>query len=336
MRNGLVMENGQSSSIIPYVTDNSGTWTYSGSVDFTEGVDVILAEGDELVWWVDIVDLAGNAARGTGLSEIDPMNTVFTVLSFDLTVTNIEISLADGTTPRGNEVVEGTEIGITVQVRNLGTKAGTVTISLVEDLGGTRNWLSHGEVELSIAPGQTMETIPLLFETYGAGNQNLYVNVSGMDIWIENSMLPHCYSVNNNATCDLNVENDMPRVISQDETEGGLDGSALTIGILVVLLIGAAFAIIILMRREKSEDSVFYDEDEWEEEETEDYQDENVTPILPPLAPEKTALDSASDVLVPTEKGDEVVDVESAGMDDESEADENQGNDAKSDVQHSE
>ena len=145
MRNGLVMENGQSSSIIPYVTDNSGTWTYSGSVDFTEGVDVILAEGDELVWWVDIVDLAGNAARGTGLSEIDPMNTVFTVLSFDLTVTNIEISLADGTTPRGNEVVEGTEIGVKVQVRNLGTKAGTVTISLVEDLGGTRNWLSHGD-----------------------------------------------------------------------------------------------------------------------------------------------------------------------------------------------
>ena len=336
MRNGLVMENGQSSSIIPYVTDNSGTWTYSGSVDFTQGVDVMLAEGDELVWWIDIVDLAGNAARGTGLSEIDPMNTVFTVLSFDLTVTNIEISLADGTTPRGNEVVEGTEIGITVQVRNLGTKAGTVTISLVEDLGGTRNWLSHGEVELSIAPGQTMETIPLLFETYGAGNQNLYVNVSGMDIWIENSMLPHCYSANNNATCDLNVENDMPRVISQDETQGGLDGSALTIGILAMLLIGAAFAIVILMRREKTEDSVFYDDDEWEEEETEDYIDENVTPILPPLAPEKTALDSASDVLVPTEKGDDVEDVESAGMDDESEVDENQGNDAQSDVQHSE
>ena len=90
------------------------------------------------------------------------------------------------------------------------------------------------------------------------------------------------------------------------------------------------------MRREKSEDSVFYDEDEWEEEETEDYQDENVTPILPPLAPEKTALDSASDVLVPTEKGDDVEDVESAGMDDESEVDENQGNDAQSEVQHSE
>ena len=336
VRNGLVMENGQSSSIIPYVTDNSGTWTYSGSVDFTQGVDVMLSEGDELVWWVDVVDLAGNAARGTGLSEIDPMNTVFTVLSFDLTVTNIEISLADGTTPRGNEVVEGTEIGVTVQVRNLGTKAGTVTISLVEDLGGTRNWLSHGEVDLSIAPGQTMETIPLLFETYGAGNQNLYVNVSGMDIWVENSMLPHCYSVDDNATCDLNVENDMPRVISQDETGGGLDGSALTIGILAMLLIGAAFAIIILMRREKAEDSVFYDEEEWEEEETDDYQDQDVTPIMPPLAPEKAALDSASDVLSSTGKDDESEDVESAGTDDESDVDANQETNTSSDIQHSE
>ena len=297
LRNGLVMENGQSSSIIPYVANNSGSWTYSGSVDFTEGVNVTLADGDELIWWVEVVDLAGNAARGTGLSEIDPMNTIFTVLSFDLTVTNIEIALADGSIPKGNEVVEGTEIGVVVQVRNLGTKAGTFTISLVEDLGGTRNWLSHGEVELTIAPGQTMETIPLLFETYGAGNQNLYVNVSGMDLWIENSMLPHCSSVNGNATCDLDVESDMPRVISQDDTESGLDGTALTIGILAMLLIGAAFAIVVLMRRDKSDDSMFYDDDDWEEDDVEDYEDQKVTPILPPMAPDRPAIESASEVL---------------------------------------
>ncbi|GIR67324.1 MAG: hypothetical protein CM15mP71_5500 [Candidatus Poseidoniales archaeon] len=48
-----------------------------------------------------------------------------------------------------------------------------------------------------------------------------------MDLWIENSMLPHCSSINGNATCDLNVESDMPRVISQDDTESGLDGTSL-------------------------------------------------------------------------------------------------------------
>ena len=322
LRNGLVMENGQSSSIIPYIANNSGTWTYSGSVDFTEGVNVTLVDGDELIWWVEVVDLAGNAAKGTGLSEIDPMNTIFTVLSFDLTVTNIEITLADGSIPKGNQVVEGTEIGVVVQVRNLGTKAGTVTISLVEDLGGTRNWLSHGEVDLSIAPGQTMETIPLLFETYGAGNQNLYVNLSGMDLWIENSMLPHCSSVNGNATCDLDVESDMPRVISQDDTESGLDGTAITIGILALLLIGAAFAIIVLMRREKSDDSIFYDDDEWEEDDIEDYQEQKETPILPPKAPDRPAIDSASEVLDSNEGNgvDETNDTQAS--DDEKDSDE--------------
>ena len=229
------------------------------------------------------------------------MNTVFTVLSFDLTVTNIEITLEDGSIPKGNEVVEGTEIAIVVQVRNLGTKAGIVTISLVEDLGGTRNWLSHGEVELTIAPGQTMETIPLFFETYGAGNQNLYANISGMDLWVENSMLPHCSSVNGNATCDLGVESDMPRVVSQDGAEGGLDGTSLTIGILAMLLIGATFAIIVLMRRERSDDSIFYDDDEWEEDEDadedEDSLDQTANSILTPTAPEKSALDSASEIL---------------------------------------
>ena len=80
-------------------------------------------------------------------------------------------------------------------------------------MGESRTWLVHGEMDLSLSPGQTMETIPLMFETHGAGPQNLYVNVTGMDIWIDNSMLPHCYSMNGNATCDLNVESDMPRVI---------------------------------------------------------------------------------------------------------------------------
>ena len=133
-RSGLILTDGQSSSIIPYKSYSSSQWIYSGSVDFTDGINVELLDGDELIWWINVVDRAGNEARGTGLSMIDPMDTDFTVLSFDVTVTKIEISLADVSTIRGNEVVEGTEIGVVVQVKNLGTKSGTVTISLMEDL----------------------------------------------------------------------------------------------------------------------------------------------------------------------------------------------------------
>jgi hypothetical protein len=264
-----------------------------------------------LIWWVEVVDMAGNSARGTGLSEIDPMNTVFTVLSFDLTVTNIEIALADGSIPRGNEVVEGTEIGVVVQVRNLGTKTGTVRISLMEDMGGSRNWLSHGEMDLTIAPGQSLQTIPLLFETYGTGPQNLYVNLSGMDVWIDNSILPHCAAINGNATCDIGVESDMPRVVSQDGTGSGIDGMALTIGIMALLLIGASFVIVVLIRRDNSDESIFYDDDDddWEEDdssESEESEVAEVTPILPPMAPEKAQLESAAEVLESNKESAEV------------------------------
>ena len=311
MRNGIMMEDGQSSGVIPYLSQNSATWTYSGSVDFSEGVNVTLIEGDELIWWVEVVDLAGNSARGTGLSEFDPMNTVFTVLSFDVTVTNIEIALADGSIPRGNEVVEGTEIGVVVQVRNLGTKVGIVTISLMQDMGGSRNWLSHGEMDLTIAPGQSRQTIPLLFETYGAGPQNLYVNISGMDVWVDNSILPHCAAVNGNATCNIGVESDMPRVISQDDAGSGIDGMALTIGIMTLLLIGASFVIVVLIRRDNSDESIFYDDDDWEEDESSESEESEVvevTPISPPLAPEKAQLESAVEVLESNKESAEVAD----------------------------
>ena len=205
-----------------------------------------------------------------------------------------------------------------VSVKNLGTRPGTVTVSLMEDLGGTRSWLSHGSVELSLTPKQTLESIPLLFETYGAGPQNLYVNITGMDIWIENSNLPNCYSINNSASCDLDVENDMPRVISQEDLESGLSGTTMIVSILALLLLGAGVAILVLLRRDNSEQSIFYDDDEWEDDE--DVEEQKVQPILPPLAPNKTDLDAASKAL--ELKQEEVAD--------EAEPDQNMSSDSKS------
>jgi len=294
LRNGIVLPAGQSSANIPYLSDNGGTWTYSGTVDFTDGVNVTLTDGDDLIWWVDVTDLAGNTASGTGLSQIDPMNTLFTVLSFDVTVTNIEISLATGGSPRGNEVVEGTEIAIVVQVRNLGTKSGTVSIELMEDLGESRNWLSHGAVELSLSPSQSLETIPLLFETYGTGSQNLHVNITGMDIWVQNTNFPHCYEFANVISCDLDVESDMPRVVSQDSVDSGIDGMTLTLSIMGILLLCAGVAIVVLLRRDNSDESIFYDDDDWEDEDEEKEENKQVEPILPPIKSEVSSLDEAS------------------------------------------
>ena len=307
LRNGLIMDNGQSSDSITFISSNAGTWSYVGSVDFTDGVNVSLEDGDELIWWIDVTDRAGNSASGTGLSMIDAMNTDFTVLSFDVTVTNLEIALADGGTPRGNEVVEGTVIAVVAHVRNMGTRPGTVTVTLMEDMGESRSWLAHGSMDLSLSPGQTLETIPLDFETHGAGSQNLYINITGMDLWIENSLMPNCYGVNTTVSCDLNAESDMPRVISQEDAESGMDGMTAIISILVLLLGGAGFAIVVLLRRGNDEESIFYDDDEWEDDPSE-YDDEKITPILPPMAPERPDLDAATSTLTSSDDTENLAD----------------------------
>jgi hypothetical protein len=115
-----------------------------------------------------------------------------------------------------------------------------------------------------------------------------------MDIWIDNSLLPHCFAVNGTASCDLNVETDMPRVISQDDVESGLGGMTLVISILVVLLGGAGLAIAILLRRDNPSDSAFYDDDDdWDEMEAEDTEKKS-TPILPSTEPDSEYIDATA------------------------------------------
>ena len=205
-------------------------------------------------------------------------------------------------------------------------------------------------MDLTIAPGQSLQTIPLLFETYGTGPQNLYVNLSGMDVWVDNSILPHCAAVNENATCDVGIESDMPRVVSQDSIGSGTDGMALTIGIMTLLLIGASFVIVVLIRRDNSGESIFYDDDDdWEEDESSESEESEVvevTPTLPPMAPEKAQLESAVEVLESNKESAEVAEDDQQNDESEESEDatseekldeevESKGSDLWTDVEHS-
>ena len=213
---------------------------------------------------------------------IDAMNTDFVILSVDITVTNIEITLADGSLPKANQIVEGEELGIKVQLRNLGTKEGIISVTLYEDLGSERTWLAHETQEITIYPGQTTETQIMPFETYKDGDQNIYINISGMDLWLDNTQLPHCVGNGNTATCDLGVETDMPRVVSQDSAESGTTGLIFTISILVILLGAAGVAITVLIRRQnQDQDSIFYEDEDSNQWVDDTYGDQKVTPVLP-------------------------------------------------------
>ena len=302
IRNGVILDGGQSSGLIPYIATNEGIHSYSGTADFTQGVNISLEDGDSLIWWLDVVDLAGNSAAGTGTSQIDPMRPSFTVLSFDITITSIDITLENGTIPRGNQVVEGDIIAVTIIVKSLGTKAGVVQISLMEDLQRDREWLHHDTVELPIGPGQSLTSQAITFETHGSGSQHLYLNISGQDRWIDNVIVPHCSGHLDKASCILDMDPDMPNVITAEEANSGMGLMTLVIVILALLLVGMAVAIVVIMKRGSDQSSIYYDDDwdHFEEDDevvAEDLENavvEKVAPVLPPMAPPRPEnLDSA-------------------------------------------
>ena len=122
--------------------------------------------------------------------------------------------------------------------------------------------------------------------------------------------VPFGNSVLDNATCDLDGQQNMPKVISQEDAESGFDIFSTFNIILVLLLLGSVVTIVVLLRRESSSESVFYDDDddEWEDDDDEEFTDQKITPILPPLAPERPDLDAASRALGTLDSSNEKTD----------------------------
>ena len=164
----------------------------------------------------------------------------------------------------------------------------------MEDLGGTLKLVVTWQCRTFIkSRAKFGNNSAFVRDIWGRSTKSL-CQYNRMDIWIENSNLPNCYEINNSASCDLDVENDMPRVISQEDLESGFGGTTLIVSIMALLLLGAGVAIVVLLRRDNSEQSIFYDDDEWEDEED---VEEVMQPILPPLTPNKPDVDAALEAL---------------------------------------
>jgi hypothetical protein len=134
-------------------------------------------------------------------------------------------------------------------------------------------------------------------------------------------MLPHCSGFAGNASCDLNVETDMPSVISTEEARSGTSGSSMIMIILGLIAAGMGVALVIVLKRKDGDSSVFYD-DEWDQDEEDEYLDsyqaEKTTPILPPIKPSmpesKIEIESKQEEVIVVEE--EMIPVEEESVDD--------------------
>ena len=268
-------------------------WSYSRTVDLTNGSILGLLPGDMISLWVIASDQAGNSLSGVG-SVDDKVSPYLNVRQFVLGIPSIAIALADGSTPRGGEVKEGDELGITVSLRNIGTKNGNVKVELFHDLGAG-SWASQGFVNADLNDGQLRTLDTFIFETYKKGSQGLYLNISGdFDVWDTATSPAGCIKVGQIITCDLSLEQDMPTVLSRQQDDSSGSDPVLIASIFVLILVIVLAVLVILRRQGESE---YYEEldEEWEEAANtafyeapqSTYEEPEVQKVLPPMPEEQ-------------------------------------------------
>jgi hypothetical protein len=260
---------GDSSSLLPapfhsplVLSESSGDfWKYSANVDLTNGSILGLLPGDLIFIWVEAYDQAGNPALGVG-TEDDKVAPYLNVRQFVFSLPSLNIALADGTTPRGGEVLEGDELSISVSIRNLGAKTGHLRVELFQDLGQGNPWNSQGFRTIDIMEGQLRTLEPFIFETYQSGGQSLHINITGdFDDWDSRLSPPGCILRQHVITCDLSLEQDMPSVLSRELSEGE-EWDMLIITAMFVLISVIVLLVVVVLKKQGTS---IYDDEEWED-----------------------------------------------------------------------
>lgn len=243
-RDGILLANSEGSADLGLLQSIGTIWTFQDTLDLTPSI--LLETDDRLMVWVDGTDLAGNEITGSG-TESDPIGVQIIVREFVVTVPSIQIALADGTPPPGNQVYTGTELSFTVTMRNAGNLAGVVNVTLAETVDGGITWVEHGVYEISLPEGQTREVTPFIFETHIVGTQSLYINITGdIDGFSNLPSTPGCAYFGGMIQCDLREEGDMPNVLNSDTKDDGLDMIwVILFGLIVLGLITAVFIVIL-------------------------------------------------------------------------------------------
>jgi hypothetical protein len=258
-RDGLAILGTSGQQQIMLDTRQGLSTTFSGNVDLDTNPD--LQVGDVILFWVEAHDHAGKGVTGIG-SISDPLAVEVLVREFNLNVASITIGHADGRPFTGNQALTGNEIAFTVTLRNSGNLAGLVNVTLSESRADG-SWIEHQSIEVALPEAGTRTLDPLLFEAYRAGEQSLFINITGgIDKFTSLASTPGCAMIGEMVQCSLSEEVDMPSVISAESLEQGsstLIILTITIALSLILVLG------VLFYRRSTEDDPYADEGVWED-----------------------------------------------------------------------
>ena len=234
-RNGLPRLGVGGTGELSFVSTTGTLHHFTTSLDLRPKDGNTLLEGDQIVFWFEATDLAGNELQGDG-TEDTPRVPLLTIIEF------VPVLESWSITPDVPEF--GESVSISAKFVNQGIRAGNINVTLAEYIADS--WHLHDSIIVDLSSRDSGSFATFEWEAWKTGEAELYIYIDG-DL--------------DNRTA---VEEFM--VAGQPESGGATSTTMLLIAIVGVLGIMVLGLIGVIIFRKPSESMGEYMDESWDDE----------------------------------------------------------------------
>ena len=234
-RNGLPRLGAGGTGQLTYVGTTNSLYHFSANLDLRPADGNKLLEGDQIVFWFEATDLAGNSLQGDG-TEDSPRVPLLEIIEFVPVLKSWSIE------PLVPEF--GESVIIRASFENQGIRSGSINVTLVENIEDS--WHIHDSIIIQLTSLDSDESATFEWEAWKSGAAELYIYIDG-DL--------------DNRTA---VEEFM--VAGAPESGGVASTTVLLIAVVGLLVIIVIALLGVIIFRKPSESMGEYGEEAWEDE----------------------------------------------------------------------
>ena len=234
-RNGLPRLGVGGTGELAYVGTTNTLYHFSSTLDLRPTDGKKLLEGDQIVFWFEATDLAGNNLQGDG-TEDNPRVPLLEIIEF------VPVLKSWAIEPLVPEF--GESVSIRASFENQGIRSGEINVTLVERIEDS--WYVHDSVVIQLTSLDSDASATFEWEAWKSGSSELYIYIDG-DL--------------DNRTA---VEEFM--VAGAPESGGMASTTVLLIAVVGLLVIVVIALMGVIIFRKPSESMGEYMEDAWEDE----------------------------------------------------------------------
>ncbi|MEE2759569.1 MAG: hypothetical protein VYA86_06290 [Candidatus Thermoplasmatota archaeon] len=234
-RNGLPRLGVGGTAELSFVSSDNTLHHFTASLDLNPKDGKKLLEGDQIVFWFEATDLAGNSLQGDG-TEDAPRVPLLEIIEFVPVLTCCSIE------PLVPEF--GESVTIRANFENQGIRSGSINVTLVENIEDS--WYIHDSIVVNLTSLDSYADATFEWEAWKSGSAELYIYIDG--------------DLDNRTAVD-------EFMVAGAPDAGGIASTTMllvaVVGVLIIIVVGLLGVIIF---RKPSESMGDYMEDSWEDE----------------------------------------------------------------------